>query len=1169
MKTKFSYIASSLLSLLLCAVMLCGAILPASADGTELPSLDYSNPNMGEKETLSAQDLYTILLNRTPTEGETMYWKAQELSLSYTDFIPKSCIDTYYDKEVGRLTVTVSPYSYTAANGALVTWIPESFDLEGKQYALQEQNGVYVAQVDNCFYSGNFDMQVEYGCEIEVPQSVIQALMSEAYEMGTSAIAEMNEYNKKLEEYKELVEEHEAYNAYVEWEERYQNYLAEKAVYEKLVAAYEAYQAELIVYQTTLDAYNQWQNYFDQQKAYNNYLTDKANYEKFKVVYDAAVNKLAMFEGVFKRDSNGWCMYSDIMGKSVTQVLSMQETLIGKSGEEEGVNSAGDATENLRVLLKGYNDLRTKKWPSDYAKYQALYQYYTDNYDALKKNFCDLYYHLYDMYMNSAGDVVYLAVGTLGKTAHYQQLVGHLYVISTSFDQNTHRNESTWIIGKNKNKKTLRQVVEDVHYFPDGDWDPRNTAYPAVEVPPVKPVEPPVRPTVPQQTAKPKLPAEVKHPGNAPAVVENPANTPRPPKPEKEVGEVPARPEFEEIEGVLYQEVLDGKLKAPTQDASAKKIPLTSVLEHTASIENLKTITFYDVDGKPIEEYPVHYGTEVNVDEVKAPRESTPEYTYEFLGWSYADGSPVTTTFVSVTENTSLYPRYLATKRMYTVTWILDGTSYSQTLYYGVTPSPELIVDTSSRETPYYIYQFSGWDPVVTPVTGDVTYEGKMERIPKKFNVTWVIKNGTESITQEWEYNQKPVFEGELSFYSPTHIYEFLTWDKTVSPVSRDVTYTAIYRATPLATGGLNTTMDIVHSDTEITVLATKSSISARQAALLAAAEGKTLTILWEGALSVSLSGDELQTYIDCGTPKIILQQTEVGSAMNYEFKYSGASANASALPSATVVFDYSNADGRETVFDLQTAEGWKRIDAAVDGVQITAVGDFTARRLYSYSIIPEANEYCNVTQIITQATEGEWVTIALDCENGYKVTGATLVTTEGETITVSGESFQMPAASFTISLKVEKIVYTVIFMVDGEIWNTANYYTGDKIVLPENPTKAEENGYAYTFIGWGEVPAIAMGEDEELVFEASFHKSEIVINDNTNDGNGLIVIIVVCVAVVVLLVVFLIARRIIRRRGGWRVVSTKIGAACKRFFSKLKKSIQALFKRPSSKNKK
>ena len=257
MKTKLSYIASALLSFLLCAVMLCGAILPTVAEGNKIPSLDYSNPAVESVITLSAYDLYKILLERTPTEGETLYWKASELSLSYSDFIPDSSVDTQYNGDLGTLDVTVNPYIYTAANGVLIQWIPEAFTLSGTRYVLSEENGVYVGRANNCFYSGDFDMQVEYGCEIEIAQNVIEALASEAFEKGSDALAEMNAYRKALEDYNALVAAHNAYNSYVQWEEDYANYLAEKAVYDTLKSAYDAYVAEYNAYQTVLNAYNQ------------------------------------------------------------------------------------------------------------------------------------------------------------------------------------------------------------------------------------------------------------------------------------------------------------------------------------------------------------------------------------------------------------------------------------------------------------------------------------------------------------------------------------------------------------------------------------------------------------------------------------------------------------------------------------------------------------------------------------------------------------------------------------------------------------------------------------------------------------------------------------------------------------------------------------------------
>ena len=82
MRAKLGYIASAVLSLLLCAVILGGSVLPVMAEETGLPSLDYSNPTMENFKSLSAYDLYTRLLERTPTEGEKLYWQAHEISLN-------------------------------------------------------------------------------------------------------------------------------------------------------------------------------------------------------------------------------------------------------------------------------------------------------------------------------------------------------------------------------------------------------------------------------------------------------------------------------------------------------------------------------------------------------------------------------------------------------------------------------------------------------------------------------------------------------------------------------------------------------------------------------------------------------------------------------------------------------------------------------------------------------------------------------------------------------------------------------------------------------------------------------------------------------------------------------------------------------------------------------
>ena len=301
MKTKLGYAASAFVSILLCAVMLCGAVLPTVADGEALPSLDYSNPNIESTVSLSAYDLYTVLLKSTPTAGEMLYWQTSGLALQYTDLIPDSCIDTHYDGARGVLDVTLLPYTYHAANGAEVTWVPKKLYLEGKGYEVIPGDGIYTAHVENCVYSGDFDMKVDYVCEIQIPREVVYALRHEAYQTGYDAHLLMEDYRQKLSVYEALVEMQNKWNAYEKWEEDYANYLVEKEIYDALKKEYDAYMVEYNKYQAVVDAHNQWQTYFAEQEAYPAKQQAYAAYKNYEKDYNAAVAKLAMFESVFKK----------------------------------------------------------------------------------------------------------------------------------------------------------------------------------------------------------------------------------------------------------------------------------------------------------------------------------------------------------------------------------------------------------------------------------------------------------------------------------------------------------------------------------------------------------------------------------------------------------------------------------------------------------------------------------------------------------------------------------------------------------------------------------------------------------------------------------------------------------------------------------------------------
>jgi hypothetical protein len=192
-----------------------------------------------------------------------------------------------------------------------------------------------------------------------------------------------------------------------------------------------------------------------------------------------------------------------------------------------------------------------------------------------------------------------------------------------------------------------------------------------------------------------------------------------------------------------------------------------------------------------------------------------------------------------------------------------------------------------------------------------------------------------------------------------------------------------------------------------------------------------------------------------------------------------------------------------------------------------------TVRRCNSYSIKAVASELCNVSKLVKNALAGEVVSFDIPCVYGYRIVGATVTTADGTQVPTDGLSFVMPAAVVTVTPVVEKMIYHVSFVVDGKLWSSAEYEAGELIVLPEAPTKEAEEGFIYTFIGWGNVPATASGDETELVFEAVFSKAQLGADyDTGNNNNVLIEIVLPCViAGIVLLVGGLITWRVLVKR--------------------------------------
>jgi len=195
------------------------------------------------------------------------------------------------------------------------------------------------------------------------------------------------------------------------------------------------------------------------------------------------------------------------------------------------------------------------------------------------------------------------------------------------------------------------------------------------------------------------------------------------------------------------------------------------------------------VEGETVASGAVEYGATPVYDGETPTKESTAEYSYAFTGWN--------PTVVSVTGDATYTAQFNATKRSYTVWWVVEGvTVASGSVEYGQTP--EYGGDTPTKEsTAEYSYSFTGWSPAIAAVTGDATYTAQFNATKRSYTVSWVVEGATVA-SGAVEYGQTPTYDGDTPTKESTaeYSYAFTGWNPTVVDVTGDATYTAQFSQT-------------------------------------------------------------------------------------------------------------------------------------------------------------------------------------------------------------------------------------------------------------------------------------------------------------------------------------------------------------------------------------
>ena len=240
----------------------------------------------------------------------------------------------------------------------------------------------------------------------------------------------------------------------------------------------------------------------------------------------------------------------------------------------------------------------------------------------------------------------------------------------------------------------------------------------------------------------------------------------------------------------------------PTQESTAEytytfvgwdsdPAPVTGAAIYKAvysSNKNSYTVTFYLEDGITVlDSLVLEYGETPSTSLIPSKNDEE-HYYYTFIGW-YPEITPVT-------GNASYTPVYTKEPKQYTITFNnYNGRQlWTTTVPYGETPVYNGETPTRQR-TQQYSYEFAGWSPELTAVSGDATYTALFDAIVNQYTVVFLNEDGTELDRQMVDYGTKPEYQGETPTKEPDaeYRYEFAGWTPRIVAVFTDATYTATY----------------------------------------------------------------------------------------------------------------------------------------------------------------------------------------------------------------------------------------------------------------------------------------------------------------------------------------------------------------------------------------
>ena len=467
---------------------------------------------------------------------------------------------------------------------------------------------------------------------------------------------------------------------------------------------------------------------------------------------------------------------------------------------------------------------------------------------------------------------------------------------------------------------------------------------------------------------------------------------------------------------------------------------------------------------------------------------------YKFLNWNTAaDGtgdSYTDSATVNLTEDLTLYAQWQA--NTYTVTWVdEDGTELEtdENVPYGTTPEYNGETPTKTGDA-QYTYTFTGWDPAVSAVTGDVTYKAIYTQTVNQYTITWKNWDGTELKTEQVAYGEVPAYTGE----TPTregdaeHTYTFSGWTPEIQTVTGEAEYTAVFTDT------INT-YTVTWKNWDGTVLETDENV---EYGTTPEYNGATPTKTGDAQYSYTFKG--WSPAVDTVTGDITY--TAVFEETVNQYTITWKNWDDTVLKTEQVSYGTTPVYSGDTPAKEGDAQysyaftGWTpEITAVTGNAEYTAqfqesVNTYTVTWQDANGTVLETDE--NVAYGTVPTYDGETPTKAADAQYTYAFKGWNPeITAVTGNVTYTAE-YTATVNTYTVTWVDES---NNVLETDTDVaYGTMPSYDG------ETPTKADDDSYSYTFSGWTPEVSSVTGN---MTYQATFTATLLVKHTVTFNANG------------------------------------------------------------------